>query len=60
MAFLNINQVRKIMVWLDSDIKDAKREVDLVEVNPTVFCVFSVSLFVLHDDSNCYSYTLYE
>ena len=33
MAFLNINQVRRIMVWLDSDIKDAKREVDLVEVS---------------------------
>jgi len=32
MAFLNINQVRKIMVWLDPNIKDAKREVDLVEV----------------------------
>ena len=33
MAFLNIKQVRAIMVWADPDIKDAKREVDLVEVS---------------------------
>lgn len=31
--FLNLNQVRSIMYWVDPEVKYAKREVDLVEVS---------------------------
>ena len=32
LAFLNMEQVRMVLEWLDPTVKDAKREVDMVEV----------------------------
>lgn len=32
MLFLNLQQVKGIMIWLDPEVRHAKREIDTVEV----------------------------